>query len=128
MDDDDTVPAANPSELAFDIASILRRTRLRISNEAWLQHDIEAALNKAGIDYAREKRLSPADRPDFMCGTVAIEAKARYAKRSIYRQLERYAAHDAVSAIILVSGTAMGMPAEINGKPVLVVSIGMAFL
>ena len=29
---------------------------------------------------------------------------------------------------VLVSGTAMGMPAEINGKPVLVVSIGMSFL
>lgn len=117
-----------PSELAFDIATILRRTRMRISNEAWLQRDIEDALTRAGIDYAREKPLSPADRPDFRCGTVVIEAKARYAKRSIYRQLERYAAHDEVSDIILVSGTAMGMPAEIDGKPILVVSIGMAFL
>lgn len=117
-----------PSEHAFDIASVLRRTRMRISNEAWLQRDIQDALDNAGIDYAREKALSPADRPDFMCGTVAIEAKARYAKRSIYRQLERYAAHEGVSDIILVTGTAMGMPPEINGKSILVVSIGMAFL
>lgn len=117
-----------PSELAFDVATVLRNTRLRVSHEAVLQNDIQAALDRAGIDYGREHALSQADRPDFMCGGVVIEAKARYAKRSIYRQLERYAAHAEVTDIVLVSGTAMGMPAEINGKPILVVSIGMSFL
>ena len=117
-----------PSELAFDIATLLRGTRLRISQEKVLQNDIQAALDRAGIDYGREHALSAGDRPGFMCGGVVIEAKARYAKRSIFRQLERYALHEEVSDIVLVSGTAMGMPAEINGKPVLVVSIGMSFL
>jgi len=116
------------SEHALNVATVLRHTRMRISHEKALQADIEAALTRAGIDYSRERALSPADRPDFMCGDVVIEAKARYGKRSIYRQLERYAAHDEVAAIVLVTGTAMGMPAAINGKPILVVSIGMSFL
>ena len=113
---------------AQKIATLLQRTRLRVSNEAALQGDIATTLAAAGIAAEREVMLSPADRPDFMCGYVAIEAKCRYAKRSIYRQLERYAAHDRVSAIVLVTGTAMGMPAQINGKPIYVVSIGRAFL
>lgn len=111
---------------AQNIAAVLQRHRLRVSTEVALQGDIALALD--GIPFEREVRLSPSDRPDFMCGDVAIEAKVKYPKRSIYRQLERYAAHERVAAIVLVTGTAMGMPAAINGKPIYVVSIGRAFL
>lgn len=106
----------------------LSRFRLRVSTEAALQRDIEQALNMIGADYAREQPLSAGDRPDFMVGDVVIEAKARYRKRSIYLQLERYAAHDTVAAIILVTNTAMGMPEYINGKPIYVISTGIAYL
>jgi hypothetical protein len=115
-------------EHAADIATELGRHRLRATPESALQASIESVLNTMGVDFGREVKLSPADRPDFMCGDVVLEAKAKYPKRSIYRQLERYAAHERVGAIILVTGTAMGMPAEINGKPVYVVSIGLGYL
>jgi hypothetical protein len=110
------------------ITVLLRRTRMRVANEAALQTSIEDALVAATVPYTREHRLSPADRIDFLCGRVGIEAKARYNKRAIYRQLERYAAHDAIDALILVTGTAMGLPAEIGGKPVYIVSTGRASL
>jgi hypothetical protein len=112
----------------LDLVLTLRRARLRVSNESALQKSIQDVLDEMGVDYGREVRLSAADRPDFMVGSIAIEAKCRYAKKSIYRQIERYAAHDQVSAIVLVSGTAMGMPATINGKPIHFISPGLSYL
>lgn len=110
------------------ICALLRGRRLRISNEYALQASIADWLTENGVEFSREARLSVADRPDFLCGDVVIEAKARYGKRAIYRQLERYANHAQVGAIVLVTGTAMGMPPTIAGKPVYIVQLGLAFL
>jgi hypothetical protein len=114
---------------AVTIAEMLQRTRLRTSTEAVLQIDIETALTGAGFPFQREKSLGPKDRPDFIVfGSTIIEAKARYSKRAIYRQLERYAGHEMVTGIILVTNTALGMPPRINGKPIYVVSVGLGSL
>ncbi len=110
------------------IVAMLRRARLRVSDEAALQGSIADTLTAGEIDHEREARLGPADRIDFLAGGVGIEAKTRCPKRTIFRQLERYAAHDGIDALILVTGTALGMPAAINGKPVYVVSTGRAAL
>lgn len=111
------------------LASILQRARLRVSTEAVLQADIETVLKQHEVSYVREKSLGPKDRPDFICDAeIVIEAKARYGKRAIFRQLERYAAHETVGGIILVTNTALGMPARINGKPIYVVSVGLGSL
>jgi hypothetical protein len=117
-------------EYAAVVAAVLRTARLRASSEAALQESIRDTLTAAKLEFEREKPLGPKDRPDFLlaAGAVPIEAKARYPKKAIYRQLCRYAEHQGVDAIILVTGTAMGMPAEINGKPIHVVSIGMGML
>jgi hypothetical protein len=119
-----------PEKYAAVISSLLRTARLRSSNEAALQLSLEETLTAANIEFEREKAIDKRDRPDFLLagGGVVIEAKARYGKKAIYRQLCRYAEHDSVFAIILVTGTAMGMPEEINGKPVHVVSIGLGTL
>jgi hypothetical protein len=114
--------------LAQRLLRELSRYRLRVSTEAALQSSIEAALVEIGDEYNREYALSAKDRPDFMVADVAIEAKARYNKRGIYRQLERYAEHDAVGAIILVTNTALGMPEYIKNKPIYVLPTGYAFL
>lgn len=113
---------------AAALVALLRRTRMRMGTEAALQLSIGEALTSAGFDHEREVRLSAADRIDFMVGTIGIEAKVRYAKRAIYRQLERYAAHDGISALVLITGTAMGLPPSIGGKPVFYVSLGRASL
>lgn len=113
---------------APEITSLLRSSRYPVSTELVLQNAIEDRLSAARIDFGREVRLGPADRIDFLAGTVGIEAKTRCAARTIYRQLERYADYDAISALILVTGTALGLPPSINGKPVFMVSLGRSAL
>ena len=93
-----------------------------------MQVSIGEGLTAAGFDHEREHRLSAADRIDFMIGPVGLEAKTRCNKRAIFRQLQRYAEHDAIEALILVTGTAIGLPAAINGKPIYLVATGRAAL
>ncbi len=111
------------------IAAHLRRQRYRVGQEIWLQDDIAAALAALPVAFEREARLAPGERIDFLVdGGIGIEAKTRCPPRKIYRQLERYATHDAITALILISGTALGLPATINGKPIFYVSTGRAAL
>lgn len=114
---------------APEITALLRATRLQSSSELMLQNSIGTALGAAGIPFEAEARLSAGSRIDFLCcGSIGIEAKAKYPKRAIYRQLARYARHDSIQTLILVTGTAMALPAEIEGKPVFYVSLGRAAL
>lgn len=114
---------------AAAIAALLRRVRYRIGTEAALQASIAEALESSGASFAAEVRLAPGERIDFMIDPgVGIEAKVKCDKRAIYRQLERYAAREQVQALILVTGTAMGLPADIGGKPLFYVSIGRGWL
>ena len=119
-----------PKPLAPEVVvDALRRSRFRVSTEDALQLSIAAALTEHGVIFEREARLGPGERIDFLAeGGLGIEAKARYGRRDIYRQLTRYAQREQIRALILVTGTAMGMPATINGKPVFVVSCGRAAL
>lgn len=113
------------------IVDVLRTARLRSSSEAQLQLSIAERLGmfEGVFAYKREVRLSLADRIDFLVdGGIGIEAKLKCAKRTIFRQLERYAASDRISALILIAGTAMGLPPTIGGKPVFYVSLGRTFL
>lgn len=110
-----------------DIVLHLRRQRYRVGQEIWLQDDIEAALKAVDVDCEREARLAPGERIDFLVsGGIGIEAKTRAAPRQIFRQLERYARHDAITALILISGTATGLPATVEGKPLFYISTGRA--
>jgi len=112
-----------------ELTGRLRRMRFAMSTEAALQVAIERALIDIGVPFEREARLGPGERVDFMVnGGIALEAKAKYPKRAIYRQLERYARHEDVDALLLITGTAMGLPAAILGKPVFYVSLGRAAL
>lgn len=112
-----------------DLVRHLRRQRYRVGQELWLQDDIEAALKAAGVDFEREARLAPGERIDFLvASSIGIEAKTRAAPRQIYRQLERYTRHDAIAALILISGTATGLPGDMLGKPLFYISTGRASL
>lgn len=114
---------------AAEITALLRRHRYPLGTEAALQLEIEQVLTAAGVEFEREARLAPGERIDFLCtGGVGIEAKTRCGKRIIYRQLQRYARHEAVNALILVTGTALGLPPRLDSKPVYYVSLGRAAL
>jgi len=107
---------------------VLRAGRYRTSTEAALQDSIEQHLTSSGVEFEREKVLAPGERIDFFAGGVGIEAKARANKRAVFRQLERYATNDAIDALILITGTAMGLPATVKGKALFYVSIGRSAL
>uniref|UniRef100_UPI0023F83B2E hypothetical protein n=1 Tax=Caballeronia sp. BR00000012568055 TaxID=2918761 RepID=UPI0023F83B2E len=61
---------------------------------------------------------------------VAVECKMRNKARKIdiYKQLERYASHAEVTAIVLASNVAMGLPAEINGKAIYAASLSRGWI
>ncbi len=85
----------------------------------------------AGNDVAfeREHRLSASDRPDFFIDGVAIEVKVVGSVPVVTRQLQRYARHESVSDVLLVTAKRAHMQCEgsLQGKPVKVVVIGGLF-
>ncbi len=113
-----------------DIMRLLRSSRFRLTSEADMQADIETVLKMNAAKFEREVRLSPEDRIDFMIGSIGLECKTRTAKSKmeIYRQLERYAKHDAVTHLILATNRAMGLPETIGGKPAYYVALGQSWL
>lgn len=111
-----------------EIMGLLAKLRLPLSNEKRLQAAIAEEFDAAGIVYEREARLSAKDIPDFMIGAIATEIKIKGSKREIFHQVERYAQHDRVKELILVSNVAMGFPPEINGKPVYFHNLAKAWL
>lgn len=113
---------------AQQITALLRSHAYRTATETQLQTDIGQVLTRAGVDFIAEHRLDPRNRIDFMCGTVGIEAKTRHPKRQTFKQLQRYANFDEVTDLILITGTFMGLPEDINGKPVYMVSLGRSAL
>jgi hypothetical protein len=114
---------------ALDVCRLMRLHRFRLGHEALLQEDVEALFRREGVPFLREHILGPADRVDFLVdGRIAVELKIRAPKRRILRQLERYAAHDCVEALVLASVSAVGIPPQLVGKPVFVVPLGLTGL
>lgn len=112
-----------------ELTSAIARGRYRQGDEYRLHEDLAAKLTSLGIEFEREVRLGSANRIDFLCaGGIGIECKARADKRATFRQLARYAELEQITALILVTATAMGVPAEIGGKPVFYVPLGRSSL
>lgn len=114
-----------------DVVRLLRRSRLDLSSEKHLQEGIDSLLKAAGVRFEREKRLSERDIPDFLvAGGIVIECKMRKKARKVvvYKQLCRYAEHDAVTALILATNMSIGIPPEIIGKPIYIASLSEGWL
>jgi len=106
------------------IAIAIRAYSYRYANETELQEQIAEALERAGIPAVREVILSPRDRIDLLAQGVGIEVKVAGRQRDVLGQLERYAAHDEIEALILVTNRARHMmPDAIGGKPLETVSL-----
>lgn len=125
------IPAVDPEDVK-GLLRFLSRQRLRSADEKAAQADLADLLKDAGYEFEREKRLSDKDIPDFAvklgAQQVVIELKIKAQRKSIYRQLDRYAQHSDIDALILYTATAMHLPEEINGKPAFVASMGAAWL
>lgn len=117
--------------IAIGIVRLLERHQFDLSTEKHLQSAVEEAFTEAGIVFEREKRLSASDIPDFLVsGGVVVECKLRNKSRKIdiYKQLERYATHPEVNVIVLASNSVMGLPVEIEDKPVYAASLSRGWL
>ena len=96
------------------------------SYEGELHALVAQALGSAGITYARERRIAPGCRVDFLlCDGTIIEVKKQKPTRSlVLQQLRRYAACEAVSAMVLVSPKGINaLPSSILGKPLYAVAL-----
>lgn len=116
--------------LADQIATILGCGRFDLDDEKACQAQIDSWLGcRVARVVEREYRLSDADIPDFYIEGVVVEVKMNGARRpAVFAQLERYARHDQVTDLILVTNRAMNLPSTIGGKPVRTVSLGKAWL
>ena len=118
-------------DLTHDIVAALAAGRFDLNDEKDCQAQIGAWLEARlpDIDIQREHRLSGRDIPDFFIGGVVVEVKMNSARpASILRQLERYADHDEVRALILATNRAVFMRPTVRGKQLLVVPLGRAWL
>lgn len=116
---------------AIAIVRLLEGYQFDLSTEKHLQADVAETLTASGIVFEREKRLNASDIPDFLvAGGIVVECKLknRSRKMEVYKQLLRYAVHRDVTAIVLASNAVMGLPAEMEGKPVYSVSFSKAWL
>lgn len=121
---------SNVETHAVALVRLIQRLRLDLSSEKQVQEQIEQALSAEGIVFEREKRLSPLDIPDFLIESgIVVECKMRRARKmDIYRQLRRYATYPEVRALILASNLVMGLPPELNGKPVFAASLSRGWI
>lgn len=129
MNDDHDFTAQRALARLCDFCS---KQRLDMALEKRAQVDLETALKEAGFKFKREQVLSKRDIPDFVVTidghAIVLELKTRAQRKAIYRQLERYAEHESVDGLLLMTGTAMGLPSHINNKPSRVVSMGGGWL
>jgi hypothetical protein len=94
----------------------------RANSEDELQAGLAAALTAAGVDVEREHRLDARNRLDlWTVDGIAIEVKTsrRTTTADVLRQVRRYAEHDEVSAVVVLSTVPSHtlLPAMIGGKP-----------
>lgn len=108
------------------IARAIERHALRFTNETGLQNCIASLLSAESISFEREYRLTSSDRLDFFCDGCIIETKVKDSLAAVTRQLHRYAQHDSVQSLLLVTTRSAhrGLPFQINTKPVHVVWLG----
>lgn len=103
-----------------DIADLLGRYRISGLHEDKVQKDIAAIFDQHDITHTREARLSARDRIDFLVGNVGVEVKTQGSLPALLRQLSRYATHENVTSLLLVTATPrllVGLPDTIGGVP-----------
>lgn len=106
------------STLCRRIVTICQSSRIDVSTETAAHRMLAEALEAEGLILEREVKLTAAERIDLMVEGVGVEVKVKGNRRTVFGQLERYAACDQVTALVLATATAW--PAgidQIGGKP-----------
>lgn len=120
---------APPAE-AGAVAAALNGCRFAYSSEKDLQEGVAQALLEAGLLFERERSLGKYGVVDFLAGRTAVEIKTQGSPSEVARQLIRYCECPDVDALVLVTGRVrLGrLPAELAGKPVVVVALWKGML
>lgn len=87
------------------ICDLLQAAQIPVNSEEVAQRRIRALLKGVFDGVQREVKLSSSDRVDFMVQGVAVEVKVRkgQSRMDVAKQLQRYATHPEVEAVILAS-------------------------
>lgn len=112
------------------IRAAVRGARLMFGTEAELQEGLARVLAAAGVDHRREVPLSKRDRIDFLLPEgIGIEVKIEGALSALTRQLWRYAEHEEVVALVLVTSQLRltALPKVLNGKAIICLPVSRAF-
>lgn len=110
-------------QTADRILELCRTLRPQTTSEKALQDALEPLIRASfPSGMTREAILGPGDVVDFLVEDVAVEVKVDGSPMEVTRQLHRYAGHDAVAALVLVTTRAKhrGLPPTLRGKPVAV--------
>ncbi len=93
------------------------------AEERKLADNFETILRNDRTEYQREHDLGAGDRVDFFVnGNLAVEIKTNGSYTAVLQQLSRYAQHDQVRGVLLVTTRAehKRMPPELANKPLIV--------
>jgi hypothetical protein len=107
------------------LASAVRSHRYRYANEDELQQGLADALTDAGWEVEREVRLDRFSRIDLLIGRIGIEVKVASTAAEVERQVRRYLETRLLDGIVVVTSRVrhLGLPANIDGRPVEVVTL-----
>lgn len=111
-----------------NIVKAISRYQLTLTSEKELQSQIEKIFREENIEFKREYRIDPNNKPDFFCSGIAVEIKIKGKPIQIYRQCKRYCENENVKALLLITNKAMGFPEQLNGKPCYIHNLGATWL
>lgn len=108
------------------VVAVIRGHRFRYTSEDELQEGIAAVLDQAEpkLTVLREVVLNDRDRIDILVNAeIGIEVKVAGSQTHPWGQLKRYAEHDAIESLILVTNRSYQLPDEVGGKPLHLISL-----
>jgi hypothetical protein len=123
-----TAAAPDIDDVLDHLEQLLGVRRFSFTTEAELQRGIAAVLTAADVVFEREVVLARGERIDFLVGALGLEVKVKGTVEAAHMQLLRYAQHERIEGLLLVSGTHKigDLPPEIEGKPVRVTYVQRA--
>lgn len=90
--------------------------------EQELHETIAKRLTDAGLSYRHEAPIGIGCRIDYLVGDVGIEVKkGKPDAKMLVCQLRRYAACEAIGALVVITPRAVKLPDAVLGKPVHVI-------
>lgn len=113
-----------PAAMAAEILAAVGRGPPRVTTEVELHDYLEPRLREFGR-VSREYTFGPNERVDFVVDgagwRLAVEVKIKGSASAVERQLSRYARHEGVTGVVLVTTRSTHiMPPAIDGVPVAV--------